>query len=296
MRSLRAGFSAIVCVLAVAAQEPVVVRHSRLSESSGVARSVRNPGLYWTLNDSGNDAELFAFDLKGVLAGVWKVPGAANQDWEDLAIGPGPDPKLSYLYIGDIGDNGRQRRSVSVYRVAEPVRPKSKKKSAAGAAWSTGRAERLDFVYPDGAHDAESLLVHPKTGDLYIVIKTRRAESVAVYKATAPFVAGAEPVKLAWVATLSLPNNDSLGNMLGRITGGAINGAGDRVALCGYAGGYESVLAKGAKFEDVFAGPWVAIELPKRNQGEAITYMPDGLGLVMTSEGKPMPVHVLDRK
>lgn len=271
--------------------QAVTVNAKRLSESSGVTRSLRYGDLYWTHNDSGNPAEIFAFTLTGALVGAWKVTGAFNDDWEDIGVGPGPKAKQSYLYIGDIGDNGRRRKTIQVYRVPEPSR---QRKPDSSASLKTEPAVRLDFVYPDQPHDAEALLVHPHTGDLYVVTKTRGGELPAVYKAAAPNSATADPRPLRKVAELNLPDNDTLGAFLGRITGGAISPDGKRVILCGYSGGYEATLpADAPSFDSIFAGPWNLVELPKRPQGESITYTATGKSLVMTSEGKPMPVFVL---
>ena len=52
--------------------------------------------------------------------GVCNIDGARCRDWEDIAIGPGPDPNQHYLYIGDIGDNRGEYREIVVYRVPEP--------------------------------------------------------------------------------------------------------------------------------------------------------------------------------
>src|SRR5215213_4949521 len=92
-----------------------------IDESSGVAASRRNPGLFWTHNDSGDGPFLYAFDRAGGKRGTWRVAGARAFDWEDMAAGPGPQAGQAYLYVGDIGDNDRSRREIVVYRVTEPV-------------------------------------------------------------------------------------------------------------------------------------------------------------------------------
>ena len=84
------------------------------------------------------------------------VPGAEAVDWEDLALGPGPGGR-PLLYLGDIGDNREARETVDVYRVPEP--------RATSGATATAPATRLRLRYPDGAHDAETLLVAPRGRD-----------------------------------------------------------------------------------------------------------------------------------
>ena len=91
------------------------------------------------------------------------MPGAQAEDWEDIAVGPGPGGGAA-LFLADIGDNAAARPNVVVYRVKEP-------RVAAGGGGSTARARALVLRYPDGAHDAEALLVSPTTGALFIVAK-----------------------------------------------------------------------------------------------------------------------------
>src|SRR5215813_6353086 len=96
------------------------LENQSIKESSGIAASRRNTGVFWTHNDSGDGPFIFAFDRQGKHRGVWRVIGAKAVDWEDMAIGPGSRRGRSYLYLGDIGDNSKKRDQITVYRVAEP--------------------------------------------------------------------------------------------------------------------------------------------------------------------------------
>jgi len=148
-----------------------------VDESSGLAASRRQPGLLWTHNDSGDDPVVYCADRQARSCGAWRVAGAAARDWEDMAAGPGPRAGQSYLYLGDIGDNGRNRDQVVVYRVPEPAAP-----AAPGAGRGTTEpAERIPLRYADGPRNAEALLVHPTTGDIYVVVK--EPLTAGVYKA-----------------------------------------------------------------------------------------------------------------
>src|SRR5262249_23702109 len=103
----------------------VNLENQSINESSGIAASRHNAGIFWTHNDSDDGPLIYAFDRQGKHRGVWRVKGAKAIDWEDMAIGPGPRQGRSYLYLGDIGDNSRRRNQITVYRVAEPqVTPK----------------------------------------------------------------------------------------------------------------------------------------------------------------------------
>src|SRR5438477_10618464 len=92
---------------------------SGLTEASGVAASRNNAEVLWTHNDSGHPAVVFAIDTRGRLLGTYTLPG--NTDNEDIAIGPGPVTNVSYLYVGDIGDNSTARANIKVYQIPEPA-------------------------------------------------------------------------------------------------------------------------------------------------------------------------------
>src|SRR5574338_720658 len=139
-----------------------------LEESSALVVSTAHAGVLWTLNDSGNPAELFAVDTSGGLIGRLRVTGARNYDWEALASGPCPaglpgGRAGTCLYVGDIGDNGRERRYVTIYRVREPDPSRDT---------TVPVLDSLRFVYPDSARDAESMVV-ARNGDIWIVSKER---------------------------------------------------------------------------------------------------------------------------
>ena len=91
---------------------------STLTESSAAAASRGQPGVIWTLNDSGNSPWVYAVDTAGRALGTFRVMGASNFDWETLTISP--CPAGSCLIIGDTGDNPELRPSVTLYRVPEP--------------------------------------------------------------------------------------------------------------------------------------------------------------------------------
>ena len=120
-------------------------------ESSGL---VAVDGLVVTTNDSGDSGRVFTVDpATGATVGVTTWP-TDPEDVEALApAGPG------HVWVADIGDNQHARASVSVLRV--PV----------------GRGDRdvvpeaYELVYPDGARDAEALVSHPVTGQLFLVTK-----------------------------------------------------------------------------------------------------------------------------
>jgi hypothetical protein len=240
-------------------------RHPLLTESSGVAASRRQPGILWTLNDSGNDSWIFATDTAGRNLGALKVAGAENWDWEAIALGP--CGTRDCLYIADTGDNAQNLSSVRIYRIPEPPAPTRGVR--------TSRAERLEFRYPRGSPDVEAEFV-TADGTIYLVTKGRGTRPL-VYRI------GADAWKRDEIATAEavgmLPiETGSLGN---RVTDAALSPSGDRVAIRTYLAIYLFTLtARGTMTPLGVACDAAGLQF----QGEGISWLDDRV-LVLTSEG-----------
>ena len=144
-----------------------IVAISGLSEASGVAASRNDADVLWTHNDSGHPAVVFAIDTQGRLLGTYSIPG--NTDNEDIAIGPGPVTNVSYLYIGDIGDNSAARANIKIYQIPEPAIYARQFTNPVTSGMKGART--ITLTYPDGARDAEAMFVDSATGDLFILSK-----------------------------------------------------------------------------------------------------------------------------
>lgn len=144
-----------------------VLRSGEMNEVSGIAVSSNYSNTIWAHNDSGNDPILFLIDQDANIVRQYWLEGIENRDWEDMAIGPGPNPDTDYIYLADIGDNFRLRSEKSIYRFTEPVPTESNNMSMD----TIRNFERLIFSYPDQNHDAEALFVDPISQDLYIIAK-----------------------------------------------------------------------------------------------------------------------------
>jgi hypothetical protein len=250
-----------------------VVRAPGARELSGLVASRVRPGVLFAHNDSGDAPRIFALRADGAMLGTHRVRGARAVDWEDMAIGPGRDGRPA-LYLGDVGDNGLTRPAVEIYRVPEP---------GAGSDGATEPAERLSLRYPDGPRDAETLLVDPRGGDLYLV--TKRADGRAeVYRAAAPLPFGGEAA-LRRVALLHLGPSSAA-------TGGDVSAAGDVVVVRSYG----SVFAWGRRPGQSLAAALrrrpcrTRADVVRERQGEAIALLPDGRGFVTVSEGPRSPL------
>jgi hypothetical protein len=235
------------------------------NELSGLVRSRSQPGLLWSHDDSGAGPVLFGLRADGSVVARPTVSGAQAVDWEDIAAGPAADGRPG-LYIGDIGDNASRRPSVDVYRVAEPR----------AEATATAPAARLRLRYPDGAHDAEALLVDPLRGDLVIVTKALGA--ARAYRASASLAAGSQTtLRRGPAIALSL------------VTAGDVSADGRIVVLRGY-----DRLAVWARHgrepltTTLRRAPCVSpTSLASEGQGEAIALDRGGASFVTVAEGSP---------
>jgi len=143
----------------------VPIAPHQIDEVSGIVESLNLEGYLWTHEDAGDATKLFLVSKDGKQIRGY-VPGdITNRDWEDIAIGAGPVEGISYLYLGDIGNNDANPTVTSnfIYRMPEL-------KSIDGS-FDPASISKITFRYPDGPRDAETLLFDPVTKDLFVVSK-----------------------------------------------------------------------------------------------------------------------------
>lgn len=259
----------------------------RIDESSGLVSSSQVDGVIFTHNDSGDSARFFAVGPDGRTQTTYTLPEVMARDWEDIARGPDEKGRSS-LWLGDIGDNSASRdNGILVHRVREPTPGKS-------TSVTTEAPTSFRLRYPDGPVDAETLLVHPRTGRLYVVSKPL-AGPAQVYAAP-PRLDPAGPNALERVAQVALtPTGTSGGPGIGGlaqllVTAGDIAPDGSRVALRTYTDLYEWTV-EGDDLAAAFAGEPTVTPLPSTRQGEGLGYSRDGRSLLTSSEGQGAPVH-----
>ena len=75
------------------------IQTSDIQESSGIVASRAHASALWTHNDSGGEPKIYPISTTGEGMGTFFLEGAQNRDWEDIAIGPGPQPDVNYIYV-----------------------------------------------------------------------------------------------------------------------------------------------------------------------------------------------------
>lgn len=166
---------------------------TRLKEISGLVVSRKNPGVFWVHNDSGDVPVLYALDQSMSIQSMITVNGAKHIDWEDITHAT-IDQK-NYLFIGDIGDNRALRKSITVYKVAEPDLTSQRPKEI-------DVLQSIELFYEDGARDAEALLYDTQTNELIVV--TKRDQRSRVYAAALQNTQGSITTELKFVGTLQI--------------------------------------------------------------------------------------------
>ena len=238
------------------------IKDSRITESSGLAASHLHPGIYWTHNDSDDGPYIYAVDSSTgkTVARVTLSGIGSPRDVEAISIGPD-----NQIYVGDIGDNlGGKWPYVWIYQLPEPKKLVDQ----------TVRATQYVVKYTDGARNAESLVVDPKSGRAYIIDKNENGGHL--YEGPARLSAsGTNYFKP--VAAVDLWATDA-----------AISPGGKQLAVRGYFGGiyYDwnggKIKRKGR------------LNVPLQGQGESVTYSVDGSKLMYGSEGADSSVQAQD--
>ncbi|WP_055533570.1 hypothetical protein [Streptomyces graminilatus] len=239
-----------------------IIKDPRITESSGLAASHQHPGVYWTHNDSDDGAFLYAIDsATGRTVATVTMTGVGRpRDIEAISIGPD-----NQIYVGDIGDNdGVTWDHVWIYQLTEPKVLKNQ----------TIRAKQYVVKYTDGSRDAESLIVHPKTGRVYIIDK--QEDGGHLY---------AGPDKLSTSGTNVFRPVAPVDMWA---TDAAFSPDGRQLAVRGYFGGVAYA------WNDGRLKRLGQLDVPLQRQGESVTYSRDGSRILYGSEGAQSDVQAKD--
>lgn len=241
--------------------EGFTISDPRITESSGLAASRQHPGIYWTHNDQDTGAYLYAVDSATgrTVARITMTDVGTPRDVEAISMGPD-----NQIWVGDIGDNdGVTWPYVWIYKLPEPKELKDQ----------SVKATQYVVKYTDGSRDAESMVVHPRTGRVYIIDKQENGGHL-----------------YAGPATLS-PKGTNVFKPVKAVdlwaTDAAFSPDGERLVVRGYFGGiwYD----------------WNGGDLEKKGrisvplgQGESVSYSPDGTKILLGMEGADSEVEAQD--
>ena len=261
-----------------------------LDEVSGVAASRTHPPLLWVQNDSGGAPAVYAIRPDGSLVGTYTIEGATNTDWEDIAVGPGPQHGTSYLFVGDLGQNLAARDHVTVYRVPEPEAPIASSGTLAGAAV-------ISLRYPDQPVDAESMFVDPRTGDLYVIDKQYLSGVGHVFRVPARALVDGADVVMQEVASFTLEpdvatTNPGASRFPGTIiTSADISPDGGTILVRTYRRVLAFSPVPGRTVASAFRRPPCEAPQLDERQGEAVGFAANGASYFTISEGVGAEVH-----
>jgi hypothetical protein len=256
------------------------IQSSDITEASGLAASWRNPGIFWTHNDGARE-KVFALSATGTLLATFKLTKSVD-DVEDIAVGPGPDAAVSYLYVADIGSNNADRDEVQIMRIPEPqVNP--------GEEAGTSDFKNLqNFVlkYPSGKFDAEALLVDPVGRELFVATKEENGSHLFRAKIDALTTSGKGIL-------------EAVGQLeFARISGGAVSRDGQFIALRREDEAHFWRRQPGEAVVDALrrpARPLPVVGPPAEPNGEGLTFLLDDSGYITISEGTKQPLYLFRR-
>ncbi len=232
----------------------------RIGESSGLAVSPTHKDVVYTHNDSGAGPQFYAVGPDGRTLATFTVAGAVARDWEAMAASVDPATGQSFLWFADIGDNlNGGWPDYSIYKVAEPKVMRD----------ATLPATRYRFRYKDGNRNAEGIMVHPKTGRLYVVSKEFAG---SIYAA---------PARLS---------TDKV-NILRRVGPAPI-----MATDAAYAPDGSGFVIRTYFSASLYRAPGELtgrVSMPSLQQAESITYTRDGRSLLTGTEGANSPVYLV---
>lgn len=235
----------------------------QISESSGLVKSRTQPNVFWTHNDSGDEARIFALDSLGMTlqpspnkncSGI-RISSATNHDWEDLT-----QDDLGHLIIGDCGNNDNVRRDLAFYIFSEPD-PHT----------TTGVAEsrRVPFhfldqtEYPPAKNNFDAEAIFWANGKIYVLTKHRSDTFTKLYRLDSQQTTPSNA--LSYINRIDVRD---------QVTGADASPDGSRLAVLTYSSVW--LFEKPAASDDYFQGKIFWLPISAR-QCEAVCFSGDNL-------------------
>lgn len=247
-----------------------MLNNGTINEASGMAMSLENPHGFWTHNDSGDKSRIFLVDTFARYQMTVNFTNATNRDWEDIAVSKDPLNGHHRIFIGDIGDNNAIHKYSTIYIVKEP-------KITTGIDTTIDIIQKITYKYEDGSRDAESLMVDPITGDIYIVSK--REANVNLYQIQYPY---ATVDTIIAKKVLTLPYS--------QIVAGDISQDGTEILLKSYKKVWYWSRKKEMSVASALSQSPYETTYISEPQGESVCWAPDAKGFYTISEESPLKI------
>jgi len=137
-----------------------------LKEISGIEFDKRK--RLWAINDGGDEAKLYRLDENGNITRSIEIENAKNWDWEDMT-----QDVFGHFFIGDFGNNGKDRQWMTIYKIENPIDIKSDKTKAEIIKFTHPdfQSEQDDKIYKDAHYDIEAFVYFNRK--LYLFTKNR---------------------------------------------------------------------------------------------------------------------------
>ncbi len=268
------------------------INHPELSEVSGLAASTRRNNTLWAINDSGNQPKIYALKHTGESIKSFTV-ATKNRDWEDLASAWINGE--SYLLIADIGDNQQIKDEHNIYIISEPLLDNRLVETLVPA-------HTLQFRYPDGAHDAESMAF--ADGWIYILTKEPQVDEIRqasqVYRIPLDLNNQNQLLVAEKIADLAIPANSIESSLISSISGLDVSQPTafdiDAQSRYAYVLTYRSVYRYKRELDEswaqALAEPRNRVHTHSLSQAEALAVGTNGV-VWFTSEKRPAPLWAL---
>ena len=244
----------------------------KIPEASGIVYSINNPNTLWTHNDSGNSPYLYLISKEnGSIIHEVELLGFNNNDWEDISIGPCiSNYNGNCIYLGDIGDNDKERNIKQIYVFEEPTfNSKSQYNS------TIEDHSLISFYMEDGIFDSEALMFSPQSNDIYVISKKSNKQSI--YKLPNILNYNGNVIKAKKIATLDFIDN--------LITASDISSDGNYCLIKSYSKIYYWIKNSNESWDEIFIkkSPKILNYKPEE-QGESICWGNDEKNYYTLSE------------
>jgi hypothetical protein len=260
-----------------------------LNEASGLQASYTYEGDFFVHNDEGK-SRVYVIDSSGNDLGDVRIEPAKNKDWEDITSVPVGDER--WLVAGDIGDNARKRKYITLYFAKEPAPGKKGRYSGRQV-----MEHRLDLTYPDGPRDCEAMSYDPVSGQ--ILLLSKRDKPARLYAVDLQTALTEREVELEFLGTISALRPPTIADRAK--WGGRVDWISQPTGLDIAADGSEAVVITYRSLYRFKRNPdedWLTamqrkpteVVGPPAPQNESVAYSTDGKSIYVTSEKLPAPV------